>query len=132
MNDLVGVWRLVEIVNRDANGNLLRSSYGPKKMGIYMFTEEGRCMVVLCDGRPEIPPEEGEREYTSYAGAYHFDGKTLYVDVDCSTPTNPSRIGTRQVRPARFHDGNRVTLTAPPAEINGVVNYRELTWEKIA
>jgi hypothetical protein len=132
MNRLVGVWRLVDITNKDANGNVLRSSYGPKKMGLFMFTEDHRSMVVICDGRETVPEGEGPREYTSYAGTWSFDGETLRTQVDCSTPTNPPRIGTLQVRPARFEGSNRIVLTAPPVEIDGIIQYRDLTWEKIA
>ena len=131
MQDLVGVWRLVDITNKDMDGKLLPSSYGPLKMGLITFTEHNRMMVVICDGRVHLPEGMATREYTSYAGTYRFDGKTLVTAVDCSTPTNPPRIGTDQVRPARF-EGNRVILTAPPVEIDGIVNYRDLTWEKIA
>ena len=131
MNDLVGVWRLVDITNKDADGNILRSSYGPQKMGLFMFNEHNRLMVVICDGREAVPEGERPREYTSYAGTYRFDGRTLVTEVDCSTPTDPPRVGTVQVRPARF-EGNRMILTAPPAEIDGIIQYRDLTWEKIA
>lgn len=124
---LVGVWKLINIVNRDADGNILRSSYGPKKFGLITFNDDHRMMVVIQDGRENLPSSR-EREYSSYAGTYRFDGTTLVTAVDCSTV--PDRMGTDQVRPAQL-DGNRVTLTAPPAEIEGVVHYRQLTWEKI-
>lgn len=124
---LVGVWKLVNITNRDAGGNILRSSYGPKKMGLISFNDDHRMMVVIQDGREDLPSSR-PREYSSYAGTYRFDGTTLMTRVDCSTV--PDRLGTDQVRPARF-EGVRLILTAPPAEIEGVVNYRDLTWEKI-
>ncbi|WP_196258837.1 lipocalin-like domain-containing protein [Pelagibacterium limicola] len=131
MPSLVGVWRLVDITNKDADGRVLPSSYGPLKMGLITFTEQNRMMVVICDGREHLGDGETQREYTSYAGNYKFDGTTLVTRVDCSTPTIPNRIGTDQVRPARF-EGNCVILTAPPVEIDGIVQYRDLTWEKIA
>jgi hypothetical protein len=124
---LIGVWKLVNIINRDADGNILRSSYGPKKTGLICFNDDHRMMVVIQDGREHLPSKR-EREYSSYAGTYRFDGTTLVTRVDCSTVAD--RMGTDQVRPARF-DGVRMTLTAPPAEIEGVVHYRDLTWEKI-
>ena len=131
-NPLVGTWRLVDIINRDADGNLLRASYGPKKMGVYVFNDDNRCMVVISDGREHVPEAEMPREYTSYSGTYQFDGEALYVDVDCSTATEPPRVGTRQKRPARFEGPDRVVLAAPPIPIDGVVNHRDLIWERIA
>lgn len=85
-------------------------------------------MVVISDGRDERPTKR-PREYTSYTGRYTFDGTTLVTRVDGSLPQE--RVGTDQVRPVRF-EGDKVILTAPPVEIDGVVNYRDLTWEKIA
>ena len=125
---LIGVWKLIDITNKDEDGNILRSSYGPKKMGLITFNDDHRMMVVISDGREHLPSER-PREYTSYTGRYSFDGTTLVTRVDGSLPEE--RVGTDQVRPARF-EGNRVILTAPPVEIEGVVNYRDLTWEKIA
>lgn len=124
---LIGVWKLVDITNRDADGNRLRSSYGPRKMGLITFNDDHRMMVVIQDGREKLPSER-PREYSSYAGTYRFDGEVLVTRVDCSTIED--RLDTDQVRPARF-EGTRLVLTPQPAEIEGVVHYRELTWEKI-
>jgi hypothetical protein len=124
---LIGVWKLINITNRDAQGNILRSSYGPRKMGLITFNDDHRMMVVISDGREHLPSAR-PREYSSYAGTYRFDGTTLVTRVDCSTV--PDRMHTDQVRPAVLA-GNRVTLSAPPADIEGVVHYRQLTWEKI-
>lgn len=126
---LIGTWKLIDVTNRDGDGNFLPESYGPKKMGLISFTDENRMMVVLCDGRAELP-YDGPREYLSYAGAYRFDGETLVTRIDCTSLPERIKPGSDQVRPARL-DGNRVTLTAPPFDIDGVINYRELTWEKI-
>lgn len=126
---LVGIWRLVDIHNTDADGNTLRSSYGPNKMGLFYFNDDHRMMVVISDGR-EVLPSARPREYSSYTGRYSFDGTTLQTQVDGSLPLE--RVGTLQTRPARFEeDGKRLVLTAPPVDIEGVVNYRDLTWEKV-
>lgn len=125
---MVGTYKLIDIKNTDEDGNILRSSYGPEKYGLITFNKNNRMMVVISDGRDELP-EGRAREYSSYCGRYTFDGTTLITKVDGSIPLD--RVGTDQVRPVRF-DGNRVILTAPPVAIDGVVNYRDLTWEKIA
>ncbi|MGB3797494.1 MAG: lipocalin-like domain-containing protein [Alteraurantiacibacter sp.] len=124
---LIGVWKLIEIVNTDEAGNALRSSYGARKMGLITFNDDHRMMVVISDGRDSIL-EGTDREYSSYTGRYTFDGTTLKTEVDGSLPIE--RVGTLQTRPARL-EGKRITLTAPPVEIDGVVNYRDLTWERI-
>lgn len=125
---MVGVWKLVDIKNTDKDGNVLRSSYGPEKYGLITFNENNRMMVVISDGRDVLPAGRA-REYSSYCGRYTFDGTTLITKVDGSMPLE--RVGTDQVRPVRFEGKNRVTLTAPPVEIDSVTNYRDLTWEKI-
>lgn len=127
---LIGVWKLVNIHNTDKDGNTLRSSYGPKKEGLITFNDDQRMMVVISDGRKDLPSDR-PREYSSYTGTYSFDGTTLRTQVDGSLPLE--RVGTLQTRPARFeNDGKRLILTAPPVEIEGVINYRDLTWDKIA
>lgn len=124
---MIGVWTLVNIANTDKDGNTLRSSYGPEKYGLITFNKNNRMMVVISDGRDDLPKGRA-REYSSYAGRFTFDGSTLITQVDGSIPLD--RVGTEQIRPVRF-DGNKVILTAPPVTIDGVVNYRDLTWEKI-
>jgi hypothetical protein len=44
------------------------------------FTAEGRMMSVVCDGRAELPSGV-RREYSSYCGAYTFDGARLATRV---------------------------------------------------
>lgn len=125
---LVGTWKLMDITNKDADGNILRSSYGPDKMGLISFNENNCMMVVIRDGS-DVTPTDRPLEYSSYTGRFTFDGTTLITHVEGSLPLE--RTGTDQVRPTRF-EGNKVILTAPPVEIDGVVNFRDLTWEKIA
>jgi hypothetical protein len=93
-----------------------------------MLGADGRMMAVTCDGRREIP-NDGKREYGSYCGNYTFDGKQLITRVDAAS--DPSRIGSDQVRDARFEDGLMV-LRPPPRTYGGSIEQRELYWEKIA
>jgi hypothetical protein len=59
-------------------------------------------MSVVCDGRPELP------------GA-----------------SDPSRIGSDQVRGVRF-EGERMVLIPPPRRTDESEEHREITWERIA
>jgi hypothetical protein len=54
----------------------------------------------------------------------------LVTKVDASSGGRIA-IGSDQVRKVRF-EGNRMVLTPPPAEINGVVQYRNIFWERIS
>ncbi|HEY2133628.1 MAG TPA: lipocalin-like domain-containing protein [Acetobacteraceae bacterium] len=128
MADIVGTWRLVAALARDAAGNTLPSPFGPKAMGRVVFNADGRMMAVLCDGRPDLPAGT-PRDYASYCGNYTFDGSTLVTRVDAAS--DPARIGTDQVRGVRF-EGDLMVLRPPPRQNAGGPEQREITWERIA
>src|ERR1700756_3299704 len=128
MPSIVGTWKLVRAIARDAGGKELPSPYGPKALGRVTFTAEGRMMSVVCDGRPELPAGT-RREYSSYCGNYTFDGSRLVTRVDAAS--DPSRIGSDQVRGVRFEDG-RMILSPPPRRAGEREEHREIIWERIA
>jgi hypothetical protein len=128
MRSIVGTWKLVAAAARDGNGNPLPAPYGGRPLGRVMFNAEGRMMAVTCDGRPELLPG-ADRSYNSYIGQYTFDGTRLVTRVDGAS--DPSRIGSDQVRGVRF-EGERMILSPPPRPAGAGEEYRELTWERIA
>ena len=128
MADIIGTWRLVGAVARDAAGNALAAPFGPLAMGRVVFNADGRMMAVLCDGRPSLP-DGTTRDYSSYCGNFTFDGSTLITTVDACS--DPARMGTQQVRKVRF-EGERMILVPPVTEVNGIKVTRELTWERIS
>ena len=127
MPSIVGTWKLVRAIARDAAGKELPSPYGPQAMGRVVFTAEGRMMSVVCDGRPELPAGT-RREYSSYCGNYTLDGARLTTRVDAAS--DPSRIGSDQVRSVRF-DGEQMILVPPPRGAGPSAEQREITWERI-
>ena len=128
MPSIVGTWKLAQATARDAAGRALPSPYGPRAMGSVTFTADGRMMSVVCDGRPDLPAGAG-RDYSSYCGNYTFDGSRLVTRVDAAS--DPSRIGSDQVRGVRF-ERDRMILSPPPRRAGDGEEYRELTWERIA
>jgi hypothetical protein len=128
MPSIVGTWKLVRATARDGTGAALPEPYGGNGIGRVTFTAEGRMQSVVCDGRREMPSGQ-TRDYNSYCGNYTFDGARLVTRVDAAS--DPSRIGSDQVRGVRF-EGERVVLTPPPRQSGGKEEYRELTWERIA
>jgi hypothetical protein len=102
--------------------------YGPNRTGIVTLNADGRMMAVLCDGRAHLP-DESKRDYASYCGNYTFDGRTLITKVDASSATRIA-VGSDQVRKVGF-EGKRMVLTPPPTELNGVMQYRDVFWERI-
>ena len=95
MRSIVGTWKLVYAAARP-------SPYGGKALGRVTFTADGRMMSVVCDGRKELPAGVS-REYSSYCGNYTYDGEKLVTRIDAAS--NPSRIGSDQVRGVRFCAG---------------------------
>jgi hypothetical protein len=128
MTNVTGTWRMVRAVAKDAAGNTLPTPYGGRAMGRVVLDASGRMMAVVCDGAVELPPGT-KREYSSYCGNYTFDGTTLTTKVDAAS--DPSRIGSDQVRGVRFEDGLMV-LRPPVRTNNGAAEHRELYWERIS
>jgi hypothetical protein len=127
--DLHGTWKLVHATSHDPDGRELPAPYGPLGMGLVTLAPNGRMMAVLCDGRPHLP-DGTIRNYASYCGNYTFDGTTLVTKVDASSAARIP-IGSDQVRKVRF-DGSRLVLTPPPAMIKGVLQHRDIFWERIS
>lgn len=126
---IVGTWRLVRAYATAADGTQLPAPYGgDNAMGRVTFNADSRMMAVLCDGRP-ILPEGTAREYGSYCGTYSFDGTRLITRVDAAS--DPSRIGSDQVRDVRF-EGGLMVLRPPLRAYAAGPEQRELWWEKIA
>ncbi|WP_428484434.1 lipocalin-like domain-containing protein [Rhodopila sp.] len=128
MTSVTGTWRLVRAVSHDANGNELPAPYGGHAMGRVVLAADGRMMAVLCDGRRTIP-DGGTRDYNSYCGNYTFEDGQLITRVDAAS--DAGRIGSDQVRDVRF-EGELMILRPPPRAYGGLVEQRELYWEKIA
>lgn len=128
MRDIVGTWRLVMTRAKNDAGEPMHAPYGPSPMGVVVFTADHRMMAVLCDGRPALPDDEPVREYMSYCGNYRFDGTTLVTRVDASS--DQTRIGGDQVRRTRF-EGERLVLMPPPRPWQGVMQHREMFFERV-
>jgi len=126
--EVYGTWRLVKGITKDPSGNLRPPPYGGSSaMALLALRKDGRMVSVLCDSRSEIPGA-GEREYTSYCGTFSFDGSTLVTRVDACS--DPNRFGTDQIRKVRM-ERKLLVLEPPPREKDGILEYREMFWERI-
>ena len=129
MPSIIGTWRLVGAAAKDKDGHPLPEPYGGRGMGRVCFTAEGRMMAVTCDGRRDVPPGS-ERAYSSYCGNYTFDGARLVTRVDAAS--DPSRLGSDQVREVSFAGEDRMILRPPPRPSASGDEYREITWERLS
>jgi hypothetical protein len=108
---------------RDAAGAARPLPYGGKALGRLTLTADGRMMSVVCDGRTELPAGV-RREYSSYCGNHTYDGERLVTRVDAAS--DPTRIGSDQVRGVRF-EGERMVLIPPPRLTGESEEHREIT-----
>jgi hypothetical protein len=129
MPSIVGTWRMIAATAKDKDGRPLPEPYGGGGMGRVAFTADGRMMAVTCDARRELPPAT-ERAYSSYCGNYTFDGKRLVTRVDAAS--DPSRIGSDQVREVSFEGEDRMVLRPPPRPAAGGEEYREIAWQRLS
>ena len=123
---LEGLWRLVETRAWDSQGRVLPPPYGNFPMGQLHF-ENGRMLASLCNSDPNLSPS-ASREYNSYGGAYEFNGNTLSTQVDVSSRAD--WLGGAQVREARL-DGDQLILRPPLREYHGLMQQRELLWQRV-
>jgi hypothetical protein len=128
MPSIIGTWKLLRATAWDSTGTARPAPYGGTALGRVTFTADGRMMSVVCDGRKELPAGVS-REYSSYCGNYTYDGEKLITRVDAAS--DPSRIGSDQVRGVRF-EGEYMILIPPPRPTGGIEEHREITWERIA
>ena len=126
--ELLGTWRLTGYHNRTAEGVELPPSFGTHVIGVMHFDANGRMIVALADGRPEPPANGARRQFSAYTGTWTFKGDSVDVDVDESAWAH--FVGTVQVRGVRFNNG-RLSLIPANVVVDGVVNHREVVWEKV-
>ena len=130
MQEISGIWRLVEERATDPSGQRVAARFGPEGAGLAQFWEtapgEGRMMAVLVDNRASLPPGT-PREYNSYCGAWRLAGAVLTTTVDAALP---ALMGTLQVRQVKW-EGARLLLSPPPLQRGGQAIARELLWERV-
>jgi hypothetical protein len=125
--NLVGTWRLLAEVATDSAGLTQPTLFGPTPLGTMTFDRSGCMIVVIADGRPDVPV--GQRMFMAYTGRYEFDGHRLTTFIDAAS--SPSLLATPQVRHVRSSDADRIVLSPPTGFMGQADVRRELTWERI-
>ena len=130
MQDITGIWRLVEERATDPEGRRVAPRFGAAGQGLVQIWAtgpgSGRMMAVLVDNAAALPPGT-PREYNSYCGAWTLTGTTLVTKVDASLP---ALMGTDQVRQVKW-EGARLVLSPPALARAGTSIARELVWERV-
>jgi len=125
---VVGTWRVVRAIAHDGQGNRLPDPYSARLDGRLILTADGIMMSVLCDHADDLPPGAA-RFYSSYCGRYTVTGDRLVTKVHAAS--DPARVGGEQPRGVRF-EGETMVLMPPPALVGGVMQHREIFWERIS
>jgi hypothetical protein len=112
MSSVVGVWRLVRIRSWGDAGQVLPTAEGDEVVGVASFTASGRMTANVV----RLGDYAGPR-FVAYHGSYMVDGATLTTRVEAAT--NPSWVGSDQVRETRFESTDRMFLRTPPRDYGG-------------
>jgi hypothetical protein len=119
MRQLLGSWRLVDFVARDADGNIAAHLAGARPLGRLTYTSDGNVWAHV--GRRDRRPAPSEAWYT---GTFHVDAAARTVTHRVRYSVTRGAEGTDQVRHYRLRR-NRLLLWIPSG--NGRV---ELTWAR--
>jgi hypothetical protein len=136
----VGTWKLVDIEQRNAKGEVIPraaapASGNPVRTGYIIYDPAGYVAVsIMPVGRPRYagPQATGDEAkaaltgYTGYFGTFTIDPRENVVTHHLQGSVNPG-MAADQKRVFEFA-ANRLTLQTPPAA-NG--NRTRLTWERV-
>ena len=138
-NPFVGTWRLVSCELRKMDGHA-SYPFGLAPVGYIMYNEDGYMSVVIMSAnRPKFAVGDirgGTIEekvaaadtYISYCGRYEIQGDNVIHHIEVSF--FPNWIGVDQERIFEF-DGDKLSLSTPPFQIEGVQQTAHLIWERV-
>jgi len=103
--------------------------YGPKPRGLVVFYPDQRMMSVLCDGRRELPPGETVRELQFLLRQLRLRRRETLRRVSTPRQQGPRRRRAKALRALRWRAHG---ADAEAAAVEGVMQHRELIWERVA
>ena len=131
-SSIVGVWRLDELTNYDADGTPARP-FGDPPAGTFIYTPDGRLSIQIMktpppekyDGRSsEAQRAEAARGYLAYFGTYDIDYEAMTVIHKVEGALNPNYVDTERARAIKLTgDMLEIEIEAP----DGRRAYRRLT-----
>ena len=135
---VIGCWELVNWESRTSDGEVAHP-VGPDPDGRLIYTRDGFVSVLVAGGsRPSFgsaDPRGGDdaqivsafRSFIAYSGRYRMDGDSIVHDVDLSL--YPDWVGMEQRRLLSL-EGDELTLSTPPVEIDGAAVTSTITWRR--
>src|SRR5258707_10736399 len=139
-HDLVGTWRLLSRIDRDASGEAVdEPSLGSDPQALLFFDTTGNfaAQFMKRDRRTAIAAPEFTAQnnttavggYDAYFGTYEVDEASGDVRTHLVAALSPSHVGATLLRNMKVEDGKliiRLTTTTPDNEPVS----RTLTWER--
>ena len=112
---VLGVWKVTSYKIHFVQENVTREVYGSDPKGYYIFTPQGRLMVILTASGRKPPTNDAEaaallKTMTSYSARYSADAEKVVFTPDVSW--NEVYTGKEQIRFYKI-DGNKLTITTP-------------------
>ena len=120
---LIGTWKLVSTEQTLKDGSTRPfPQFGPRAVGFLMYQADGYMSAFLAH-------PDRTNEAFAYCGRYEIDVERKQIIHLPEIATNPSFVGSRQVRPFEL-DGNRLILSDLEKEDPEVVRWK-IVWEKV-
>ncbi|HEU5327080.1 MAG TPA: lipocalin-like domain-containing protein [Thermomicrobiales bacterium] len=134
-NPLLGAWQLVSMAYLDEAGNVLGYPYGEQASGYIMYAPDGHMAVLITSADRRGSDDQREQAAATaetclaYAGPYDYQGDRVIHHLRVSL--DPDEAGAERIRFIAL-DGDRLTLTSPPAPWRDGTRTTRIIWERVS
>lgn len=127
---LLGVWELLEVVERPVDGSAVRLPLGERPIGLLVYTADGYMSVQLMRRGRSVPASADTADFTleesaemagryvAYAGRYDVDEGEATVTHTPAVALFPGWVGRPQLRAVQL-DGDDLTLSTAGSWVSG-------------
>lgn len=140
---LIGTWRLVSYVERDADNGEENHPMGENPLGLIMYAPDGFMSVHLSTANRSLfqgddpyrgTPEEyvqAASRYIAYSGPFHVDPQNGSLIHEMQVSLFPNWLGQRQVRLVRIDSDLLRLATDTPMTFGGGRKTATLVWRRV-
>jgi hypothetical protein len=139
-HDLVGTWRLLSRIDRDASGGPIEEpTLGSDPLALLFFDGAGNFAAQFMkrdrSGGVATPAVAGKNNttaiggYDAYFGTYEVDEATGDVQTRLVAALSPSHVGATLMRNMKVADG-KLVIRLSTTTADGSPVHRTLTWER--
>ena len=139
-DDLVGTWRLLSRVDRDAAGQAVdEATLGSDPLALLFFDRNGNFAAQFMkrdrSGATAAPAFTGQNNttaiggYDAYFGTYEVDEASGNVHTRLEAALSPAQVGATMAREMRV-EGGKLFIRLGTTRADGTEIIRTLTWER--